>query len=125
MTDGQTTVPVRLGEAAYEVTIAPGLLGRVGSFVAEVAPHEKALLAVDGKIAASHGRVAQESLEASGYGATTVHLVAEESYKTLETVHRIYEAVSAARLERGSPVVAVGGGIVGDTAGYAAATYLR
>ncbi|MHC4414775.1 MAG: 3-dehydroquinate synthase [Planctomycetota bacterium] len=119
------TIHVRLGDASYDVTIEPGLLERLGSLVARVAPSRQVLLAVDERIASRHGLVAGKSLEAAGCAPVAVHLAAAESHKTLTTVQQIYQAMLAGGLERRDPVVALGGGIVGDTAGFAAATYLR
>src|SRR5690606_20120592 len=64
-------------------------------------------------------------LLAAGYDARLVRVPSGESHKTLQTVSRLYDALLEARLERQSPVIALGGGIIGDTVGFAAATYLR
>ena len=125
MPAARTTIVVNAPHAGYEVLIEPGLLGRVGRCVAEVAPHANALLAVDEQIAGRYGRRANASLKTAGYTTSTVPLPARESNKTLDAVEALYEVMLAARLERGSPVIALGGGIVGDIAGFAAATYLR
>jgi 3-dehydroquinate synthase len=117
------TVPTRDG--GYEVVIEPGLLPRVGAGVAEAAPDSLALLAVDERIADEHGRVVRESMEAAGFETATVALLANEHAKTLDVVAALYRRMLEHGLERSSPLVAVGGGIVGDTAGFAAATYLR
>jgi len=118
-------VRVHIPGQEYAVEVAPGLLRRLGELVARVAPHEKALLAVDAKIADTHGAIAGRSLEEIGYQVTLIELTAAEREKTLPTVRRLYDAMLAAKLERRSPVIALGGGVVGDTAGFAAATYLR
>ncbi len=119
------TIEVRLAQGGYTVTIEPGLLERLGPTVAELARGPKVLLAVDERVAPGHGLVARRSLEAAGYTPITVRLLAEESHKTLSTVNDLYGAMLAGGLERTSPVVALGGGIIGDTAGFAAATYQR
>jgi 3-dehydroquinate synthase len=124
-------IHVRLGIAPHDIRVEPGLLRRLGALVADVAPNPTALLAVDEKIAGDHGAVALESLREAGFEAAVAPLVARESLKTLDTVEALYEAMltgaadAAAGLDRGSPVVALGGGIVGDTAGFAAATFMR
>ncbi len=118
---------MRLPGAAYDVMIGPGLLERLGTIAAGLSPSHAALLAVDERIAAGHGEGALRSLREAGFTPITVRLIAEESHKTLDAVRRVYQAMVSAggRFERGSPVVALGGGIVGDVAGFAAATYLR
>ncbi len=121
-------VHVELGDAAYDVTIELGSLSRLGTLVAAVTRGPGALLAVDERIASDHGEVALNSLRDAGFTETiTVTLTAEESHKTLATAGRVYESMLGADrpLERGSPVIALGGGIVGDTAGFAAATFMR
>ncbi len=118
-------IPVRVAGGAYDVTIEPGLLRRVGSLVERVAADGRALLAVDERIASDHGRLVAESLADAGFETVTVNVRAAESAKTVEAVRTIHEAMLSVRLERGSPVIALGGGIVGDTAGFAAATFLR
>ncbi|MCH8823430.1 MAG: 3-dehydroquinate synthase [Planctomycetes bacterium] len=119
------TIPVNIPGANYKVIISPGLLERIGSIISEVAPSDKALLAVDKQITNTHGKLAQSSLRGAGFETTIIELVANEKYKTLETAQSVYQTMLAASLDRKSPVVALGGGIIGDTAGLAAATYMR
>ena len=118
-------VDVNLASESYSILIEPGLLRDLGGQVELVARHQSVLLAIDSNIASTHGRIAAESLRLRGFRVATHTLVAKETHKTLDAVHELYKAMLEARLERGSPVVALGGGIVGDIAGFAAATYLR
>ncbi len=120
-------VHVELTGASYDVVIEPGLLARLGTLVAAVAPSQSAILAVDERIVTAHGEPALRSLREAGYATTVIALTAEESHKQLATVTRMYEQMLRSEVlpSRTSPVVALGGGIVGDTAGFAAATYLR
>jgi 3-dehydroquinate synthase len=119
------TIDVKLASHSYPVIIAPGALADLGRTVAQLAPCRTALLATDANITASHGAEAKASLRESGYRTTVFEIIAEESQKTLEVVRDVYDAMLAARLERRSPVIALGGGVVGDLAGFAAATYQR
>jgi 3-dehydroquinate synthase len=118
-------VHVGLAGAPHDITIEPGLLERLGALVADVAASPKAVLAVDARVALDHGQVAVGSLTEAGYSMGIVRLVAEESQKSLDAVRAAYDAMLRAKLDRSSPVVALGGGIVGDTAGFAAATFMR
>jgi 3-dehydroquinate synthase len=124
-------VHVNLAGASHDITIEPGLLGRVGALVADVAASPAALLAVDEKIAGDHGAAVLGSLREARYTATVAPLTARESAKTLDTVRSLYDVMLSAGangqggLDRSSPVVVLGGGIVGDTAGFAAATFMR
>jgi len=121
------TVPVPIEDAPYDVIVEPGALAQLGSIVRRVidARPGGVLLAVDRSVAGDHGRAAAAALEGAGYAVAVAELVADEREKTLGAVRAVYETMLAARLERGSPLVAVGGGVIGDVAGFAAATYLR
>lgn len=119
------TVELTLPHHRYAIQIEPGLLVRLGELVRQVAPHRRAALIVDEHIAESHGRVAARALTAADYDARVAVMPTGEQNKTLGTVRGLYEVLLDARLERRSPVIALGGGITGDTAGFVAATYLR
>ena len=119
------TVELTLAHHRYAVIIEPGLLARLGATVRDVAPHARAALVADAAIADTHGQAALASLTQAGYDTTFTTMAAGEQHKTLATVARLHETLLNARLERKSPLIALGGGIVGDTAGFAAATCLR
>lgn len=119
------SINVNLSADAYRITIEPGGLDRLGEIAREVAPHGKALLVVDRAIADSHGAVAARVLADAGYAVATVPIEASEVHKTLQAVQRIYGVMLGHGMQRGSPVIALGGGVVGDVGGFAAATYLR
>ena len=120
-----TRIPVNVPGSVYDVIIDRGLLGQLGPLVHEVAPSRSALLVVDKTIASTHGRAALTSLQGAGVEPIVVELNAEESQKTIETAQQVYGAMLGAGLDRSSPVIALGGGIIGDTAGFVAATYMR
>ncbi len=119
------TVELRLPTHRYEIRIAPGSLKQLGEQVRRVAPHQKAAVICDGAVAQSFGAQAAESLRIAGYDAATLVLEPGEESKNLHAVNQLYPPLVHARLERRSPIVAVGGGVTGDTAGFVAATYLR
>lgn len=119
------SVRVELPHHSYEILIEAQSLDRLGEVLRERAPHASCGLFVDGAIVANVGARARASLERFGYTVAATALEPGEQHKTLETVQRIYERLLDAHLERRSPVIALGGGVVGDTVGFAAATYLR
>lgn len=119
------TVELNLPHHRYEVRIGSGLLQKLGRQVREVAPHGRAAVIVDEGIAESHGRVAARAMQAADYDTRVAVMPRGEASKNLGTVRSLYEVLLDAKLERRSPIVAVGGGITGDTAGFVAATYLR
>ena len=109
----------------YDVRVRSGLLDHLGSGL-----HERGLrgpigLVSDENVALFYAPRARQSIQGQGLDVHTVVIPAGEEHKTLKTISRLWEALLQARLERGSTVVALGGGVVGDLAGFAAATYLR
>ena len=119
------TVTLELPHHAYDVLIDAGLLKSLGKLVREINRGAKAALIIDKNIEKSHGRVAARSLSAADFDCVVGVMPPGEDYKTLGTVRGLYEVLLDAKLERQSPVVALGGGITGDTVGFVAATYLR
>ncbi|QDU72501.1 3-dehydroquinate synthase [Mucisphaera calidilacus] len=121
------TVDLQLPPTAhgYDIRIEPGLLDSLGEMVREVAPHHKAALIVDEAIEVDVGKPAAKSLQNEGFETTVAVMTPTEKKKTLGTVRSLYEVLLEARIERRSPVIALGGGITGDTAGFVAASYLR
>ena len=97
----------------------------LGALVRDVAPHGRAALIIDDKITDTHGRAAEASLKSAGYDPLVTTMTSGEDHKNLSTVETLYHKLLDERLERRSPVVALGGGIVGDTGGFVAASYLR
>jgi 3-dehydroquinate synthase len=118
-------VPVTLPQHRYDVAIEPGALGKLGERMRAVAPASSALIVFDRALEATHLPRARASLEAAGYATVCTPFPGGEENKTLATVHELYDVLLAHRFERRSPLVALGGGVLGDTAGFAAATYLR
>lgn len=119
------TVELVLPHHRYEVRIVPGLLADLGKLTRGVAPHDRAALIVDDKITGTHGKTAEASLNAAGYRPLVAAMTSGEDHKSLATVEKLYHQLLNERLERRSPVIALGGGIVGDTGGFVAASYLR
>ncbi len=121
------TIPVSLASHPYPIVIGEQLLGLLGSFVAErgFRAGTRVLLVTNPVVRDHYGERAVASLEAAGFAVRTLVLEAGEEQKTPATVAAIHDAALAHRLERGSLVVALGGGVVGDMAGFAAATWLR
>jgi 3-dehydroquinate synthase len=119
------TIPLQLPHAAYDIVIEPGCLAQLGERVRAVAPHEKAGIITDAAIEYTHGLVAARSMRDADYDTTIAIMPQGEEHKTLGTYRQLQEVLLNNRLERRSPVVAVGGGITGDVVGFVAATYLR
>ena len=118
-------IEINLPHHRYEVRIEPGAIASLGKWAQEVAPHKYAALISDQAVADTHGAATAQSLSQAGYDVLTHTIPSGERQKNLETVRRLYDLLVDARFERKSPVIALGGGVVGDTAGFVASTYLR
>jgi 3-dehydroquinate synthase len=118
-------VPVRLGARSYHILVGQGCLAQAGPELARLKVGRKVALVTDAAILALHGAAVAESLAAAGFDVTTTLLPEGERAKTLGVAASTWERFLEAGLDRGSTVVALGGGAVGDLAGFAAATYMR
>lgn len=116
---------VDLGQKSYDVAIAPNNLNQLGSLMLPLQLGKKVLLVSNPEIFQHYGEQVVESLTLAGFDVKSCTLPAGESYKTLKTLQIIYDAALEHRLERSSTLVALGGGVVGDMTGFAAATWLR
>ncbi|NJN88027.1 MAG: 3-dehydroquinate synthase [Leptolyngbyaceae cyanobacterium SL_7_1] len=124
-----TVITVELPRQSYEVTIVSGGMATLGEKLQtdrqSLGLGGRLLVVSNAAIARRYGEVAIDSLKAAGFEVALCLLPAGERYKTLASVQKIYDAALAQALERSSTIVALGGGVVGDMAGFAAATWLR
>jgi shikimate kinase/3-dehydroquinate synthase len=121
---GELAAVVRTGSGDYPIWVGFDGLGAIGERARTlVDPGVAYVIADEGS--SRHARRAQAALEASGIAAHIFIIPAGENNKTLQTVELVYRWLAGRRAERGHLIVAVGGGVVGDLAGYVAATYLR
>jgi len=119
------SITVQLPQKSYEIAIAPGNLDQLGPKMQPLDLGKKVLLVSNPEIFGHYGERAIASLEQAGFDVSHSILPAGEEYKTPQILHNIYDAALAHRLERSSTMVALGGGVVGDMTGFAAATWLR
>src|ERR1043165_4531546 len=122
-----TTVPVRLGPRSYEVSIGRGVLGSVGDVLTRVVESvpRRAVLVCDCGVPSPVSAAAETSLIARSIAPLRFPFAPGEDRKTLESLGGLLAFMAEHRLERTDAVIALGGGIVGDLAGFAAATYRR
>lgn len=118
-------VPVNLGERSYTIHIGAGVLGQLGALCAEVGLKGKCLIVTDETVGALYGTQALVALESAGVSVSIVTLPAGEQTKCGEQLFSLYSKCIEFGLDRKSFVVALGGGVIGDLAGYLAASYLR
>jgi 3-dehydroquinate synthase len=127
MAGGTRQLTVELGERSYPILIGSGLLAGTGALFAERGFPVKApiLLVTDAAVAHLYADTVVSSLHASGYSVTRSVVPSGEPSKSLSVFDGLIEAALEAGLDRKSTVIALGGGVVGDLAGFVAATYMR
>lgn len=118
-------VPVALGERSYRVEIGSGVASRLGPRLREAGASGLAVVVGDENVESPWAAAARARVEAAGLRAVPVTLPPGEAHKTLASVEAIWDAALAAGIDRHGAVVAVGGGVVGDLAAFAASTLLR
>jgi len=123
--DPVRTVSVQLGNRSYAIKIAPGLLQKLGNECARLKLGRRCAIITDTNVGRRFARTACRSLAAAGFEPSLITVPAGETAKSLRSVEQCYDQLAAHRLERKSFIVALGGGVVGDLAGFVAATYLR
>jgi len=119
------TVRVELAERSYDIVIAAGSRARVGELCRGLGLGSRCLVVTDETVGPLYGRPVVEGLRAAGFAVESVAIAAGEQAKNLATVERLYDDMLQGGLDRKSFVLALGGGVVGDVAGFAAATYMR
>ncbi|HEY4820718.1 MAG TPA: 3-dehydroquinate synthase, partial [Xanthobacteraceae bacterium] len=119
------TVPVALGARAYDIVIGRGLLGSLGRRLQALKPGAKAAIVTDANVEKLLLAATQSGLAAADVPATHISVPPGEGSKSFAMFERVCEALIAAKLERGDVVVALGGGVVGDLAGFCAAAVRR
>ena len=124
MSDSIRTIPVRTSPA-YTVQIAPGLLNRCGSLLQAMLPPCRMAVITDDTVAPLYLERVVRSLTDAGFAVVSYVFPAGEAHKNMDTLSAILEFLAREHLTRTDCVAALGGGVVGDMAGFAAAVYLR
>lgn len=125
MAEEMKIVKVHLGDRSYPIYIGTGIISRLGDCMQKLPVGKKVLLITNGTVRNLYGATAEKSLREAGFQVTVAEIEDGEQYKTLATAERLYDQAFAAGLDRKSSMVALGGGVIGDAAGFVAATYLR
>ena len=123
---GMTRIPVQEPGGSYDICLGEGLLAQTGTLLLNrgLRPGPAAVV-TNPDIAALYAEPLCDSLQQAGFTPTICTIPEGEQHKTLATISSIYDQLLDAGLDRRSPVIALGGGVVGDMTGFAAATYLR
>ncbi|HEY6601196.1 MAG TPA: 3-dehydroquinate synthase [Xanthobacteraceae bacterium] len=120
-----TLVNVALGERSYDIIIGRGQLALLGQRLVALRPGCKAAIVSDETVVRHHLAATENALAASGIATTTVTVPPGEGSKSFATLETVCEALISARVERADVVLALGGGVIGDLAGLAAALVRR
>jgi 3-dehydroquinate synthase len=118
------TLTVGLAERSYPIHIESGLLNKV-ELLLPFLKHKRAAIVSNTTVAPLYLDGLRKLLEINGVRVITIILPDGEQFKNFESLNSIYDALLAYRCERNTPLIALGGGVIGDMTGYAAATYLR
>jgi 3-dehydroquinate synthase len=116
---------VELGARSYDIVVGSDLLGRAGALLAPVIRSKRAIIVTDAHVAALHLPRFVAGLAAAAIDARTIILPPGEATKDFAHFSRLLDDVLTLGIERATPIIALGGGVVGDIAGFAAATLLR
>ncbi len=118
-------VPVNLGNRSYDITIGAGLLNNAGSLLSPHLTRKKTAIVTDANVAKLHLQTLQDSLAAAGVAASAIVMPPGEATKSYGGLAEVCDSLLAAGIERKDHVIALGGGVVGDLAGFAAAILRR
>ena len=118
------TLTVGLGERSYPIHIGSGLLDRA-ELLQSALPRKRAAIVTNTTVAPLYLEKLRQTLQSIGTSSVPIILPDGEEYKNSATLNLIYDALLTNRCERTTPLIALGGGVIGDMTGYAAATYLR
>jgi 3-dehydroquinate synthase len=118
-------INVVLDRKSYPVYIAPGLLAQAGRYLKERGFADRLVVISDATVHKLYGSTLRKALEADGFQVSILEVPPGEEQKSLESAGRLYQGLTAVRAERATPILALGGGVIGDLAGFVAATYQR
>jgi 3-dehydroquinate synthase len=119
------TISVTHPTGQYPIYLGQEALTTAGQRLAEAGYSGRCAVVTNPTVGRYHAEPLLASLQAAGFDAIRIDIPDGEQFKTLETVAGLYDKLAAAKLDRRSPLIALGGGVLGDTAGFAAATFLR
>jgi 3-dehydroquinate synthase len=118
-------VKVALGGKSYQIYIGSGILAQTGRWLSEQGFSGKLVIITDPTVNKLYGEALNQRLTEGSFSASTLLVPEGEEQKSLETAGRLYYELTNCYAERTTPILALGGGVIGDLAGFVAATYLR
>lgn len=118
-------IRVKLGQNGYYIYVGAGVLAQTGHLLKELGFSGKAVIITDPTVKNLYGLSLKQSLTGKGFKTALLEVPEGEEYKSLDTAGRLYQELMEFGAERMTPVLALGGGVIGDVAGFVAATYMR
>ncbi len=118
-------IKINLGLNSYQILIGSGLLKETGQRLKEIGFSDRLVIITNPIVQKLYGNSLNQALLKDGFKVTILPVADGEEQKSLETAGRLYTELSEAYTERGTPILALGGGVIGDLAGFVAATYFR
>ena len=118
-------IKVRLGTNSYNIYIGSGLLAQTGHQLKENGFADKVVIITNPIVKGLYGNTLKQSLTSEGFKVTVLEVPDGEEQKSLEVAGRLYNELTDLYCERTTPILALGGGVIGDLTGFVAATYLR
>jgi 3-dehydroquinate synthase len=125
MSNGSGVVAVNMEGGRYEITVRPGLLGNVGPILANLVKTKRVGLVTDSHVGPIYAETVTASLKRAGMEPIIATIPAGEDHKTLADLSPVFDVLLSARVERSTPILALGGGVIGDMTGFVAASILR
>jgi 3-dehydroquinate synthase len=119
------SLKVKLGDRSYKIYIGNNILGQIGTELKSAGFSFKIAVISNTTVSRLYGDIVIDSIKSAGLNAIPVTIPDGESFKDINTAHYIYSELLRNRLDRKSGIVALGGGVIGDIAGFAASTYMR
>ncbi len=120
-----SVIQVTLPHTSYHIVITPNSLGTIGEYLSSLQLGQKIMVISNPEIFNYYGETVINSLNEAGFEVFSHVIPAGETYKTLDSISQVYDVTLKYRLERSSTLLALGGGVIGDMTGFAAATWLR
>ena len=116
---------VNIPNHPYDIVIEKGTLAKAGEWLASLWSAQKIVVITDNHVASLYAETVKCSLEVTGFEVFVFDFLEGEASKNLTTVNKVYEFLAKVGMTRSDGIVALGGGVVGDLAGFAASTYMR
>jgi len=118
-------ITVKTALSQYEIVVKANVLYEAGQYIKSLSSANRMMLVSDSNVYALYGQSFKNSMEINNLDFQTVIVKPGERSKTIREANRLYQCALEAGLDRNSPIIALGGGVIGDLAGFVAATYLR